>query len=162
MQGKWRCLGDIKNPRMNMKMLINVAVVVLFVLGAFFLARAYGEEEPFQLPVFELPMNSKEHFQNLADFHEKEARRCFKGAQNSCYFLPELRDSEKARYCFTSGMSLLSPGTPMSKVIGAILTLLTQYGLDCFDEYNKIDLWLKQAMYHYEMNEFYLAVLERG
>lgn len=83
-------------------------------------------------------------------------------AEESCWYLPEVSDSDKAKYCFTSAMAMAAPGTPMSKIIGVILVGLTNYGLDVLEGTEETEKWLMKAEYHFEMKEFFEGVLVNG
>lgn len=102
----------------------------------------------------------KKYYQEKEKFHQKEGKKCFFNAKNKIWYLPDLDDREKARYCFTSAITSALPADPRAKVIGVILQLVLQYGLDCMDEYNYIQNQLQWSQYHFEMNDFYSSVLK--
>ena len=54
------------------------------------------------------------------------------------------------------------PGTPQSKLIRSLISLMLNYGLDCMDEWDYINNKLYWAEYHWDMYEFYCNVLVNG
>lgn len=107
-----------------------------------------------------LTQEEREYYWNKIQFHEREAKRTYNDAKNRCWWLPDLNERDKAKYCFTTAMSTVPAGTPQSKIIMAIMTLLTQYGLDCMEEWSYIQNKLYWSQYHYEQKEFYEDVLK--
>lgn len=97
-----------------------------------------------------------------ARFHKSNAERTFNDAKEKCWYLPNISDREKARYCLSNIGALLSNSTPQSKIIAIIVTTLMQYGIDCCDEWNFINNKLYWSQYHYEMMEFHLDLIKKG
>lgn len=140
-------------------------IVALFGLGLFFLCRCdASHSEALEYLRYQAPLNydQREYFIRQVDHHERMGQHYYKKAEDSCMFLPALPDRDKARYCFTSAMAMAAPGTPMSKIISAILVALTQYGLDCLEQTEITENWLLKAEYHFEMKEFFEGVLVNG
>jgi hypothetical protein len=96
------------------------------------------------------------------EYHEAEGEKLFKCAKESCWYLPECSDKDKAKYCFQSLIATFPACTPMSKIVSAFLAFMAQYGMDCMDQWHKIQTLLMEAKYHYEMKEFYEEVLVKG
>jgi len=109
-----------------------------------------------------LSKKDRQYYQEKIKFHRDNGDRTYRDAKNKCWWLPDLSDREKAKYCFSTAVALIAPNDPKSKLIGATLTLLLQYGLDCMDEWNYIQNKLHWSEYHYEMMEFYQEVLLKG
>jgi hypothetical protein len=93
-----------------------------------------------------------------AEYHEMEAQRCFKQAEEACLWFPEKSDQEKAVMCFTTMITLLYPANPPQKVIGAIISAIAQYGMFVMNEWQFIDRKLTESKYHYEMQSHYLML----
>jgi hypothetical protein len=104
----------------------------------------------------------REYYLDKIDFHESNAKRTYEDAKNRCWWLPEISERDKARYCITTAGALAQPGTPQSKIIKALVNLLIQYGIDCMDEWAYIQNKLYWSQYHWEMYEFYCEVLVNG
>lgn len=100
------------------------------------------------------------YYQDKCKFHKENGERTYADAKIKCWYLPDLTDRQNARYCFTAAIALLSSGSPMSKVVTSTLTVLTQYGIDCLEEWEYINNKLYWSKYHYEMSEFYQEVLK--
>ncbi len=94
--------------------------------------------------------------------HRYDAERTWNNAKNKCWYLPNISKRKAAQNAFMSVMALFGGATPMSRLIVSLLTTLTNYGVDCVDEWYYIQEQLEWCQYHCEMVEFYLTVLERG
>ena len=84
-------------------------------------------------------------------FHQNEALLNYNLAKDKCWYLPEINDQAKARYCFNAFMAAVPCPTLNSKAILALITLLGNYGLDVIEEWNFIQHKLHLAEYHFEM-----------
>lgn len=102
----------------------------------------------------------KKYYERKEKFHSTEANRYYIHAKQKMWYLPDLDDREKARYCFTSAVTTAMPGDPRAKIVGVVLQFFLQYGLDCIYEWNYIQNQLYWAAYHFEMADFYFEVLE--
>ncbi len=101
----------------------------------------------------------RKYYEKKEKFHGKEANKCYISAKSRVWYLPDLDDRQKARYCFTSALSACNPGDPRAKIVMISLSFLMQYGLDCIDEWNYIQNQLHCAAYHFEMSDFYFDLL---
>lgn len=110
---------------------------------------------------FALSKKDRKFYQEKVKFHKENGEKAYRDAKKKCWWLPDTSDRDKAKYCFTTAISLIAPNNPKSKLMGAILTLLLQYGLDCMDEWNYIQNKLHLSEYHFEMMEFYQEVLQQ-
>lgn len=99
---------------------------------------------------------------NLINFHQNSAVQNYDAAKVKCWWLPNISDRDKAKYCYTTLLTTLPASTPMSKIVYSLISFLTQYGLNCIDEWNEINQLLLWSQYHYEMKEFYESVLIKG
>ncbi len=159
--------------------------LILLVLGMFYYARAYAYE-PYiyecegNIYVFEHPLaikniqmyqnshqqlalnykNCKSNAQKVK-FHKENGDSCYNDAKEKCWWLPNVSDRDKARYCFTNIGVLCSPGKSKSKLIIALVTTLIQYGLDCSSEWHYINNKLYCSQYHYEMMEFHQNLIKQ-
>jgi hypothetical protein len=109
--------------------------------------------------VKDLTAEQRRFYIEKMDFHEQNARRCFEDAKSRCWWLPEISDRDKARYCFSAIGGLAVPGTPQAALIRSLVSLMLNYGLDCMDEWDYINNKLYWAEYHWDMYEFYANVL---
>lgn len=114
------------------------------------------------LRAYKLSPKDRKYYEDKVRFHKSNAERTFRDAKNKCWYLPDIDDRDKAKYCFNTGMAAVFAGDPYSKAIAAVASLLLQYGLDCMDEWEYIQNKLHWSQYHYEMMEFYQDVLENG
>ena len=118
------------------------------------------EIEYFQMIIPKnLSDKDKKFYKDKRDFHLENAERCYNDAKNKCWYLPNISNRDKGRYCFTTIIVLISPGNQPAKIILGLLNLLGSYGLDCIEEWNYIEEKLKWSSYHYEMYEFYRDLL---
>lgn len=155
---------------------------ILLILGLYYYGKAYGldneiinqcEDDCFNydpqiilenitfIQLNALNYDDCKTYQQKFQFHKENAERCFEDAKKKCWWLPNIDDRDKARYCLTNIGVIISPGDPKSKLIIAVITTLVQYGLDCNDEWNYIQNKLKWAQYHYEMMEFFEEVVKQ-
>ena len=155
----------------------NIKVYVIYFIAIFlgnYLLSQKAEASEF-IPNCEIEMKAMifglHHYENLTEeereyywkkiqFHEKEAKRTYNDAKNRCWWLPNINDRDKAKYCFTTAIAAIPANTPQSRIIMAILTFMTQYGLDCIDEWNYIQNKLHWCQYHYKQKELYEDVLK--
>lgn len=91
---------------------------------------------------------------------ERNAKYHYNLAKDKTWWLPDLSDREKGRYCYTTAAAGIFPGTPQSKIITMISVFLTQYGLDCINEWHYINEHMQQSKAWWESYEFYRENLE--
>jgi hypothetical protein len=158
-----------------------IIMTILFILGMFYYTRAYGQEFTYEyqgkIYTFEHPVAIKriqmydkcriayESCRTNAQFrqfHQENGDRCFKDAKEKCWWLPDVSDRDKAKFCFTNIGIVACPGDPKSKLIIALVTSLIQYGINCTDEWHYINNKLYWSQYHYEMMEFYDDLIRHG
>jgi hypothetical protein len=156
--------------------------LILLILGLYYYGKAYGSEYEFDFSYEEdchyyspeaalenitihqlqvLAYDDCKTYKDKYQFHKENAERCFNDAKNKCWWLPNIDDRDKARYCLTNIGIIIAPGDPQSKLIIAVINTLIQYGLDCSEEWNFIQTKLKWAQYHYEMMEFFDDVMKQ-
>lgn len=157
------------------KKFIIVFIGFIFLMaGLFYAKKAYAFEEELMFYTYEKAFQDMEihQFQALSyddcqtyeekyKFHKENAERCFSDAKNKCWYIPNIADRDKARYCLTNLGAWASATDLRSKIITVIVTTLVQYGLDCCDEWNYIKDKLHWSKYHYEMMEFYEGVINQ-
>jgi hypothetical protein len=91
---------------------------------------------------------------------ERMAKYHYNLAKDKTWWLPDLSNREKGRYCYTSFVAGIFPSTPQSKIVAMISVALTQYGLDCISEWNYINEHMMQSQAWWESYEFYKENLE--
>lgn len=112
-----------------------------------------------ELKNMSLSYNQRQTYVRLINEHEKFAKSNLEEAKQKCAWLPSMDDRSKAQHCFTTIMATITNTTPMSKIIGALASMLTIYGINVLYEWNEIQTLLGYSQYHYEMKEFYEQVL---
>jgi hypothetical protein len=142
---------------------------LLLALGLFLLSKAHAYENYYALKDIQsyhcrmrVIDNRVEHEDCLIkwQFHLENAERCYKDAHEACWWWPNLSERKKIQYCLTNAAVMAAPKTSAkSKIITAIITTLTQFGLDVQEEWSYINTKLYWAQYHYEMAEFYENML---
>ncbi|MDP1880807.1 MAG: hypothetical protein Q8K60_07695 [Parachlamydiaceae bacterium] len=169
-----------------LKYVVIILSLFFFIMGMFYIKKAYGMEytclteedylyeEAFSydpeiilqniaiLQLNALCYDDCKTYKEKYQFHKENAERCFNDAKNKCWWIPNIDDREKARYCLINIGALLTAGDLQSKVIATIVATLIQYGVDCCDEWNDIQTKLKWAKYHYEMMEFFDEVMKQN
>jgi len=177
-------LSILCNFDLKAKNLISRAVLVFIVtfIGCMFINLCFACETPKTCSLFLPPICEKEidkvldslgdiialsnierqEFIKKVEFHDKWGKYNLDMAQNKCWWLPDVSDREKAQWCWVTFMGSVAGTTPPSKVVCGLLSFLTQYGLNCIDEWDEIKTLLNWAEYHYNMKEFYENVLVKG
>lgn len=163
---------------------------IFLILGLFYYSKAYSSEfyaceyedkvyvfeHPLAIQHMNMCLNMHHHMSRCralayddcktnaqkVQFHKENGERCYKDAKDRCWWLPNISERDKARYCFTTFGVLASPGEPKSKIIIAVISALIQYGLDCSDEWHYINNKLYWSQYHFEMMEFHQDLIKRG
>ena len=101
----------------------------------------------------------RQELQAKYNFHLGEGLKAYEAAKNRAWWLPDLDDREKARYCFTSSIALLGCASPCGRLLAAISTLFVQYGLDAMDEWHYIQGKLYDSQSHFELCDYYAGLL---
>lgn len=138
-----------------------ILVFILTFLSCTFLGLG-AYEFKFNRVEMKLSKDDRVMYEELRDYHLDNAQTCEAQARLCCTFLPDVPDKDKATYCFEILIITLSASQPMSKVIAACATFLIKYGFECMQEWHKIQKYLHEAKYHYEMCEFYQDVLDKA
>lgn len=156
----------------------NLIFWTLLFLGTFFLVRSCGmcmESLPTEFEYLfmkrtnyinnhKIPASSKQRdkWQQDYEFHMFNAKRTYEDAKNKCWFLPNISDREKARYCYNAAFTQIGSSSPCTKLVLAISSLALQYGLDCMDEWDYIKEKLHWSQYHFEMCDHYAILLKNS
>lgn len=180
------CQVSQKKNRGNQMKRINkywqlILIIFLYILGMFYYTRVdaleftYEHQGQFYSIDHPLAINQIEIYYRCAiayhdcknnaqfrQFHQENGDRCYKDAKERSWWLPDISDREKARYCFTNIGVIACPGDPKSKIIIALVTSLIQYGIDCTEEWHYINDKLYWSQYHYDMMEFYNNLIKNG
>jgi len=85
------------------------------------------------------------------ELHRNKGKEFYKKGEDSCWYMPSLKQREKAKMAFTTAMALLPAGTLGVRLVASTLTLLGQYGICCIDEFFDIEYNLKMASYHFRL-----------
>lgn len=149
-----------------MKNLINIIIVFLIILGLYYLFREHGHASSYHKRTKYIDLRGPTNeqiasWQKEYNFHLQEGIRTFNEAKAKCWYLPDLEDREKARYCFTSAIAAIGSTTPTYKLLAVVTQLLTQYGLDAMYEWNDINTKLYWSSYHFEMCDQYYKLIHQ-
>ena len=151
----------------------HIFTITLFAIGIFFLLRSCAHAQPIP-PEYEhllakrfkyenktqAPSRAqKEKYKEQYDFHLFNGIRTYEDAKSKCWYLPNINDREKAKYCFTSAIATIGSSSPTAKLVVAISSLLTQYGIDCLSEWEYIENKLYWSNYHFEMCDHYYQLI---
>ena len=163
-------------------LMIVFMIGIMFLGDYFFTNKAYANERDlyFEEPLFpdskreikylkqlgfgilaSLNKEDKKFYQQKVEFHLNNAERTYRDAKKRCAFLPDVDYRKKAEHCFIAAGNCLIAGTPQSKIIAGLMTLLLSYGIDVMQEWDYIQNKLHWSEYHYEMMEFYQEVLKK-
>ena len=160
---------------MNKKTLNYLIVGVLIFGGFFYLMRSHAHAYAYTISVEDegifaeyesyiryskrsrvfISKDDKRRWQEEYEFHMFHAKRTYEDAKLHCWYLPNVTDREKSRYCFNSAISTIGSSTPTGKLVTAIVSLMLQYGLDCMDEWEYIQNKLYWSEYHFDLCEHY-------
>jgi hypothetical protein len=102
------------------------------------------------------------HWKEDYDFHLSNGIRCYEDAKSKCWYLPNIEDREKARYCFTTSIAAVGNANAYCKLVAMVSSLLLQYGLDCMDEWDYIKTKLYWSSYHFELCDHYELLLKNA
>lgn len=122
--------------------------------------REWGPTPMWSCPTSDLGRKAHEYEMQYT-FHLAEGRRNFQEAQDLVWYCPRVSDREKAKDCWLAASAGLLASTPMTKVIAIVGSFLTEYGLECMEEWNLIDSKFQCAAYHYEIADHYLQLLNQ-
>ena len=104
--------------------------------------------------------SEKKLFSEKYQFHIVNAERTYNDAKDRSWWLPDIDDRQIARTCFNTIGALALPGTPQSRIVAGLISLMINYGLDCISEWEYINNKLYWSQYHYEMAEFYANAIK--
>jgi|SRR5688572_13661754 len=156
------------------------------ILGSMYFAKVYGYQKDFEDQFCRyakfVPNGTPDHYINedntLSEsclrlvratdketawqsfkIHRDKGKEYFKKAEQSCWYMPTLKDREKAKMAFTTAISAV-PGPWGVRLVTATLTFLGQYGICCIDEYFDIEYSLNMASYHFRLADAFHNHLE--
>lgn len=150
----------------------KILQVTFFAVGTFYMLKSYAHAElvrPHNQKLFlheartytPPTLAQRQAWQEKYDFHLKNGIRCYNEAKDKAWYLPNLTDREKARYCYTSLSAVTLCTSACSACAAAIITLFTQYGLDAIDQYHYIENKLNWSRYHFDMCDHYHALMKQ-
>ena len=169
-----------------MQIVIRIVFYTLVIFGTFFLCSScanasvpHDEEYLYAMPLEMYSLRTqwgrpqdqitqkdtrdqRKKWQEAHDFHVENGVRCYLDAKEKCWWLPEVGDREKARYCFMTAISAVGNATPHYKLVAMVTQLALQYGLDCMSEWEYIQTKLHWSIYHFEMCDHYDALLKKA
>jgi len=108
-----------------------------------------------------IPPKIRREFLAKAKKHKKDGCDAYGCAKDKCWLLPNLDDRKKAEICFNTGVAMAQAGTPYSKIVAAVLSLLAQYGFSCLNEWQYIDSKMQEASYNFGQYEWYMEILTK-
>jgi hypothetical protein len=147
------------------------------ILGSMYFAKAYGYEDYevacYHAPIKFVPEGTPSNYINddntLSEacleivrstdrdiakmsfiLHRDKGRKFYKQGEQGCWFMPTLKQREKAKMAFSTAIAAV-PGPLSIRLVAATLSLLGQYGICCIDEYYNIEENLKMASYHFRL-----------
>lgn len=91
----------------------------------------------------------RQRWQEEYEFHMFHAIRTYNDAKDKCWWLPNISQRDQARMCWTTAIASVAAPTPQLKIIVSVTNLLTQYGLDCIDEWYYIQDKLTWSEFHF-------------
>ncbi len=145
------------------------------ILGSMYFSKAYCYEEEeipcYHAPVKFVPEGTPDHFINEDNtlspsclkvvrttdkrtarmsfrLHRDKGKEFFKKGEKGCWYMPTLKQREKAKMAFTTAIAAV-PGPMSLRLVAATVSILGQYGICCIDEYYDIEYNLKMASYHF-------------
>ena len=83
------------------------------------------------------------------DMHQFNAIRTYNDAYNRIWFIPNLTLRQLGRDAWVSACSMAGTKTPGQALVMAFVTMLSQYGLHCLDEWDYIADKLYWSEYHF-------------
>ncbi len=147
------------------------------ILGSMYFSKAYCYEED-EIPCYHAPMKfvpegTPDHYikddNSLSQaclkvvratdrqtakmsfrLHRDKGRDFYKKGEDGCWYMPTLKQREKAKMAFTTAIAAV-PGPWSFRLAAATISLLGQYGICCIDEYYDIEYNLKMASYHFRL-----------
>lgn len=113
-------------------------------------------------PYIALSAKTRAQYAANAEYHTNKAYEDYIAAKDKCWWLPDLRKRDLVRRGWLTLMAGIYPATPLYRVIASIIAMLTQYGVDCMDEWDAINDLLESAQYNSEMAKVYQDLLANG
>jgi hypothetical protein len=101
----------------------------------------------------------KMNAQTEYDFHMYHAKRTFEDARSKVWFMPEKTWGQRARQVWIAVIPSGVCNTFQSAIVVTLLGLLSQYGVDCADEWDYINEKLTWCQFHLEKCEDYAAII---
>lgn len=83
------------------------------------------------------------------ELHIEKAEKYYAEAYNASLWLPQTSSGHKVKELFTTFMAVI-PATPASRLATAVCVAITQYGLDVWDEYEKVLFNISMCKWHNE------------
>ena len=95
------------------------------------------------------------------DYHFEQGLQCFKDAEEACLWFPDVSEQEKAKDCFLTFITTMQAGDSRSKLLVGLITICGAYVTEVMSAWHRIDFKLREAKYHWEMEEHYRLIGKR-
>ena len=95
------------------------------------------------------------------DYHFEQGLQCFKDAEEACLWFPDVSEQEKAKDCFLTFIATMQAGDSRSKLLVGLITICGTYVTEVMTAWHRIDYKLREAKYHWEMEEHYRLIGKR-
>lgn len=96
------------------------------------------------------------------DFHLKEGQRCYKEANQVCLLIPDIDDREMAISLFKTAIFTSLQGMKFSSVVTGLISMLADYGINVYKEWNKMNTLLLKSQSHFELSEYYKGIVDNN
>lgn len=91
--------------------------------------------------------------------HREKCQEFFWEADRLCVYLPETTSGHKMKALFSTYMASI-PTSGAAKVCVIIIGIITQYGLDVYDEYERVMFNLNMCKWHYNVSKMFEQYIE--
>lgn len=100
--------------------------------------------------------------QQKVDFYRFHAQRTLDDARGMTWYLPCIKDKRKVEIMFNTAAAIAMLGSPQSKIVAGILSLLTGYGCESSCSWTEMQTKLRWSEYHFGMMEFHQDMINAG
>ena len=113
-------------------------------------------------PEMKLDADQVKKYIDLCDYHEKQAKKYLKKAEDICWWMPDLEAAEKGQGAIRAIVASIGGTTPLSKMVLSLLSIFETYTEAALGDWYELQDNLLEAHYHLEMLEFYQEVLVKA
>lgn len=119
----------------------------------------WGRGKPQEVKPY-ADMNAKRlEWQEAYDIHHFDAVRTYTDAYQRFWWLPNLENRQIARDAWVAACSTVGGSSPSARLVIALASLLSSYGLRCLDEWDYIQDKLYWSEFHFKECEKYARLL---